>query len=88
MNRPNIINQIKTIIKTEGNYELSDKQLDQSFQNGLGLDSLTRIKLIVEIEKTFHIEIEEGDITRIDTVNQLAQFIEERINGNVSLNQL
>jgi acyl carrier protein len=87
MNRTNIINEIKTIIKAEGKYELNDKDLDQSFQNGLGLDSLTRIKMIVEIEKTFDIEIEEGAVTRIDTVNQLAQFIEERIHGNVPQNQ-
>jgi acyl carrier protein len=82
MKTEQITEKIKSIIEREGKLNLSQSDLNSSFQNGLGLDSLTRIKVVVEIEKTFDVEIEEAAATKIDTVIQLGNYIEEQMKNN------
>ena len=50
------------------------------FGEGLGLDSLDAVELVVVIQKHFNVEIKDMDEGRVafESVNSLASFIEER----------
>ena len=50
------------------------------FGEGLGLDSLDAVELVVVIQKHFNVEIKDMDEGRIafESINSLASFIEER----------
>ena len=50
------------------------------FGEGLGLDSLDAVELVVIIQKYFNVEIKDMDEGRIafESINSLASFIEER----------
>ena len=51
------------------------------FGEGLGLDSLDAVELVVLIQKYFNVEIKDMDEGRVafQSVNSLAAFIEERL---------
>lgn len=50
------------------------------FGEGLGLDSLDAVELVVIIQKHYNVEIKDMDEGRVafESVNSLASFIEER----------
>ncbi len=50
------------------------------FGEGLGLDSLDAVELVVIIQKHFNVEIKDMDEGRVafESVNSLASFIEEQ----------
>ena len=50
------------------------------FGEGLGLDSLDAVELVVLIQKHFDVEIKDMDEGRVafESINSLAAFIEER----------
>ncbi|MYL84808.1 acyl carrier protein [Desulfovibrio aerotolerans] len=50
------------------------------FGDGLGLDSLDAVELVVLVQKRFHVEIKDMDEGRVAfaSVNTLVKFIEER----------
>ena len=58
--------------------EIGDE--DPLFEEGLGLDSLDAVELVVIIQKHFNIEIKDMDEGRVafESINSLASFIAER----------
>ncbi|MFO7762001.1 MAG: acyl carrier protein [Thermodesulfobacteriota bacterium] len=57
---------------------------DSLFEEGLGLDSLDAVELVVLIQKNFGVRIEDMDEGRkaFTSINALASFIEERLKNN------
>ncbi|PLX76800.1 MAG: acyl carrier protein [Desulfuromonas sp.] len=53
------------------------------FGEGLGLDSLDAVELVVVVQKHFGVEIKDMDEGRpaLQSINTLAAFIEEKSNG-------
>ncbi|MEA1936000.1 MAG: phosphopantetheine-binding protein [Thermodesulfobacteriota bacterium] len=49
------------------------------FREGLGLDSLDALELVVAIEKNFNVIIEDENVGKkaFESINALAQFIQE-----------
>ena len=51
------------------------------FGDGMGLDSLDAVELVVQVQRHFGVEIKDMDEGRVafQSINALRQFIEERV---------
>ena len=73
----------KTIIKELFLEDITPEEIDDDeplFGEGLGLDSLDAVELVVIMQKHYNVEIKDMDEGRIafESINSLASFIEER----------
>lgn len=53
-----------------------DVQLDKSFTEDLGVDSLARVEIFMDVEKEFGVEIPEEEAKNISTVGDAVAYIE------------
>lgn len=72
----------KMIIDTLNLEHVTVEEIDNDaplFREGLGLDSIDALELVVAIEKTFNIIIEDEDVGKraFASINALAGFIQE-----------
>jgi acyl carrier protein len=56
----------------------SEVNLEASFKNDLGADSLSALELIMEFEKEFNIGITEEQAKNINTVGEAIKYFEEK----------
>ena len=74
------------IIDTLKLEEISVEDIDDDaplFKDGLGLDSIDALELVVAIEKNFNIIIEDEDVGKeaFGSIAILSQFIQKECNG-------
>ena len=50
------------------------------FVNDLGADSLDQVELVMELEKTFDIQIEDDQAANLQTVGSVVEYLEENLN--------
>ena len=67
--------------------DVSPEDIDHEaplFDEGLGLDSLDAVEVVLIVKKTFGVEIKDRDEARpaMQSLNTLAQFIQERLPNN------
>ena len=87
-----IINRLKGIIADKLDVNLKIEEIDENvslFEDGLGLDSIAIVDLIVWIEKDFSLTIadEELDAELFENLGTLADFIHQKMNGRQVLYQ-
>ena len=76
--------KLKTIIIAELNLEdITPADIDDEaplFGEGIGLDSLDAVELVVQVQKYFGVEIKDMEEGRaaFQSINALSHFIEER----------
>jgi acyl carrier protein len=80
-----IKNEIKKIIVEKLELNIKPGEIEDNeilFGGGLGLNSISSITLIVEIENFFKIEISDDDLTLdlFDSVEKLALYVSDKIN--------
>lgn len=58
---------------------LDEVKLDDHLQNDLALDSFSMVALMITIEDTFQIELEESDLNpyQLNTVQDVANLVEK-----------
>lgn len=76
----------KMIIDTLKLEDITAEEIDNEeplFREGLGLDSIDALELVVAIEKIFNVIIEDEDIGKkaFASVNALAVFIQHQLSG-------
>ena len=70
--------ELKKILKD--NYQIEDIELSTNFKKDLDLTSFDFVNLISIIEDKYKIEIEEESYRSLNTVQELIEYLEGRIN--------
>ena len=72
--------KLKAIIADVLNLDENDIHMDSTFVDDLGADSLDIFQIIMEIEETFDIEIDNEDAEKIVTVGDAVEQIKNATN--------
>jgi acyl carrier protein len=72
--------KVKDIVVKKLGVEESQITPEASFTKDLGADSLDTVELILEFEKEFNISIEEADQDKVQTVGQVVDYLNKKIN--------
>ena len=76
------LEKLKEIIADVLNVEVNDITEDTTFVDDLGADSLDIFQIIMGIEETFDIEIDNDDAEQISTVGDAVEQIKNANNNN------
>jgi acyl carrier protein len=57
----------------------TDIELDAHIIHDLGGDSLSAVEIVMEIEEEFDIEIDDGEVEDLESINALVDLIKDRI---------
>ena len=76
------LEKLKEIIADVLNVEVNDITEDTTFVDDLGADSLDIFQIIMGIEETFDIEIDNDDAEQISTVGEAVGQIKNSTNNN------
>lgn len=70
-----IFEKVKKIIVEQLGVEESDVNLESSFIDDLGADSLDIVELIMALEEEFDLEIPDSEAEKLATVNDAVEYI-------------
>ncbi len=79
MSSEEIFEKVKNIIVDQLGAAEDNISLESSFIDDLGADSLDTVELIMAIEEEFDIEIPDEDAEKVDTVNDVVEYIKEHV---------
>ena len=71
-----VIKIIKENLDTDSK---TDIELDAHIIHDLGGDSLSAVEIVMEIEEEFDIEIDDGEVEDLESINALVDLIKDRI---------
>ncbi len=71
--------QVTEIIVKKLGVEESQITDEASFTKDLGADSLDTVELIMELEKTFNLTIDDSDAEKIQTVGNVIAYLNEKV---------
>lgn len=69
--------KVKEIIVEELGKSPDEITMDTDLRNDLGLTSIEMIEAVMVCEETFNIEMDETVLASINTIGELAKYIEE-----------
>lgn len=83
-----IVNRLKKIIADKLDVNIAYNDIDETislFEDGLGLDSIAIVDLIVSIEKDFALSIDDQELNveLFKSLRTLAQFIQGKLDGSL-----
>ena len=73
-----IFNKVKKIVAYQLSVNEADVQIDSTFIDDLGADSLDIVELIMAFEEEFEIEIPDDAAEKIKTVKDAVDYIEKQ----------
>ena len=71
-----IFDKVKDIIAEELGIEPDTIKLESNLTDDLGADSLDAIELIMAVEESFDVEIDDSDATAIKLVSDIVTYLE------------
>ena len=74
-----IINDIRNILKDDFHLHEASFSAESSFKNDFGLDSLDIVEITLKLEDKYHVNVSDEDAARIDTVQDMANAIINRL---------
>ena len=82
MERTEIESKVNDFLIEEMEIEADSIHDDAKLKEGLGLDSLDFVDIVVIIEKTFGFKIKPEDMTNVLTVKEFYDYIERKVRVN------
>ena len=80
MQREEIQEKVIAIVAAEAQKKVEEVTLESSVSNDLGLDSLDRVEIEMNCDKEFGINTPVDDISDLDTVKEIVDYIDNRLN--------
>lgn len=78
-NDRDIEKRVQTIVCEQLGVGIRDAGLDKRFVEDLGADSLDQVELVMAVEDEFELEISDEDAERIQTVQDVIDYLSERV---------
>ncbi|MBO6144382.1 MAG: acyl carrier protein [Prevotella sp.] len=79
MTRQEIIDQVNSLLEEEFEVEQSEFAPDANLKETLNLDSINLVDLIALVQTTYKITIPVEDLKKIQTFNNLYDYIEQHL---------
>lgn len=73
-----VLERVTKVIVDRLGVDESEVQLEKSFREDLGADSLDVVELVMELEDEFDMEISDEDAEQISTVGSAVKYIESK----------
>ena len=73
-----ILDKIKEIIKDILDIEPEEVHLSSRLSEDFDADSLDKIQIVMAIEETFNIKVEDEDVKNINTIQDAINYIEKK----------
>ena len=67
--------RVKKIVSDQLGTSMDEIEIDSSFVDDLGADSLDTVELVMALEEEFELEIADEDAEKISTVNDAVTYI-------------
>lgn len=67
--------RVKKIVSDQLGTSIDEIEIDSSFVDDLGADSLDTVELVMALEEEFDLEIADEDAEKISTVNDAVTYI-------------
>ena len=77
MNREEIEVKVKEIVAEKAECEISEVNDQTNLEETLGMDSVDRVELLMEIEKEFGITIPDDDADKVITTKDCVDLVEK-----------
>lgn len=81
MTREDIVKQVNSVLAEEFETDESQFAPDANLKDTLNLDSLSLVDLVAVIQYTYKLKIPVEDLRKINTFNDLYDYIESHVNG-------
>ncbi|WP_346886237.1 acyl carrier protein [Clostridium sp. UBA4395] len=75
-----VLERVKKVIAKELGVEAEELNIQASFTDDLGIDSLEIFEIVMSLEEEFDIEIPNEDIENIKNVQDISSYIESKVN--------
>ena len=79
MNSDEIFDKVKEIIVEQLGVQETSINLEASFVDDLGADSLDIVELVMALEEEFNIEIPDADAEKVATVGDVVDYLKENV---------
>lgn len=73
-----MLEKMREIIAEQLNCDEGEINVDTSFKDDLGADSLDLFELVMALEEEFGVEIPSEDLPSIVTVNDVVEYLKEK----------
>ena len=79
MNTEEIFDKVKAIIVEQLGVAETSVEMESSFIDDLGADSLDIVELVMALEEEFDLEIPDSDAEKVVTVGDVVEYIKENV---------
>jgi acyl carrier protein len=79
MNTEEVFEKVKAIIVEQLGVTETSVEMEASFIDDLGADSLDIVELVMALEEEFDIEIPDSDAEKVVTVGDVVEYIKENV---------
>jgi acyl carrier protein len=79
MNTEEVFEKVKAIIVEQLGVAEASVEMESSFIDDLGADSLDIVELVMALEEEFDIEIPDADAEKVVTVGDVVEYIKENV---------
>ncbi len=79
MNTEEVFEKVKSIIVEQLGVAETSVEMEASFIDDLGADSLDIVELVMALEEEFDIEIPDADAEKVVTVGDVVEYIKENV---------